>query len=89
MGAFDCELAALGYRSSNLSSKSADKPKTFYLTWDGSWGRGSRGAHYKSQRGAVNRYWKEYHLGNKPALWFQVKGFERGRHLSTGKGLAS
>lgn len=81
MGAFDGELAALGYQSRRSAESGPVQDKTFYLMWDGTHGRHSRGRHYKHKSSAIRRYWKEYHAGNRPSIAFKARGFEGGKHL--------
>jgi hypothetical protein len=82
MGAFDGELAALGYKSKQAASDTDPKMTTFYITWDSDSGqRAARGRHYKRKSSAIRRYWIEFKKGKFPSLWFKAKGFEKGKHL--------
>ena len=73
MGAFDGELAALGYGSSKTTGRCIHKPaETFYVSWTGCDGIGLTGKHHASLKEAEARFREKFHEGLKPSRWYDI-----------------
>lgn len=71
MGAFDGELAALGYgRSAPEPSRRIAPMDTFYVSWDGCDGIGATGKHFDTEAEAQACYQTKLAEGKHPARWF-------------------
>ena len=75
MGAFDGELAALGYGgSTKRAGRCIHKPaETFYVSWIGVDGIGQNGKHHDSLEEAEARFREKFHEGLKPSRWYDIE----------------
>ena len=74
MGAFDIELAALGYstRSRSRPSNKKKKMSTFYVSWAGDRYGGSTGKHFDNRDEAMECYRQRLEEGKRPNAWFKM-----------------
>jgi len=74
MGAFDCELAALGYRTKPNSRKEYQPPAPdgFYVSWDGSNG-GATGQWFDTKDEAEAAVRQKFSEGKHPVPWFEME----------------
>jgi len=82
MGAFDCELAAMGYSPPKSESEyQPPAPKGFYVSWDGSNG-GATGKWFDSKTEAIAAYRQKFVEGRHPSAWFEVENLPKRKDCS-------
>jgi len=72
MGAFDCELVAMGYSFPKSETRyQPSAPEGFYISWDGSNG-GATGKWFDTKTDARAAYRQKFAEGKHPSAWFEA-----------------